>query len=109
MSSAPQSESAESRQPVTEARYDAAYLNNPEVAYPPLSKRMREEGRVMLRVFVSADGRAEKVEISQSSGSPRLDRAASSSVSRWRFVPARQGEQNVASWVLVPVIFKLEG
>lgn len=92
-----------------EPRYDAAYLNNPDVAYPALSKRMREEGQVMLRVFVSADGRAEKVEISKSSGSPRLDKAASAAVSNWRFVPAKKGERNVASWVLVPVVFKLEG
>ncbi|MDX5362784.1 MAG: energy transducer TonB [Pseudazoarcus pumilus] len=63
----------------------------------------------MLRVFVSAEGRAQKVEISESSGSPRLDRAASASVAGWRFVPAKKGERNVASWVLVPVVFKLEG
>jgi protein TonB len=109
VSAAQRSEPAESAQPATDPQYDAAYLNNPQVSYPALSKRMREEGRVMLRVFVSAEGRANQVEISESSGSPRLDRAASSSVARWRFVPARQGERNIASWVLVPVIFKLEG
>lgn len=108
-STAPRSQPADSDQPVLEPRYDAAYLNNPDVRYPALSRRMREEGSVMLRVFVSADGRAEKVEVSRSSGSPRLDKAASTSVSGWRFVPARKGERNVASWVLVPVVFKLEG
>jgi periplasmic protein TonB len=108
-STAPRSQPAESEQPVQEPRYDAAYLNNPDVQYPALSRRMREEGSVMLRVFVNAEGRAEKVEVSRSSGSPRLDKAASSSVSTWRFVPARKGERNVASWVLVPVVFKLEG
>lgn len=100
---------ADENQPVIEPRHDADYLNNPNVAYPSISRRMREEGSVMLRVFVSADGRAEKVEVSKSSGSSRLDQAASSSVARWRFVPAKQGQRNIASWVLVPVVFKLEG
>jgi protein TonB len=27
----------------------------------------------------------------------------------WRFVPARHGTDPVESWVLVPVVFRLEG
>jgi protein TonB len=30
-------------------------------------------------------------------------------VRRWKFVPARQGERPVAAWVLVPILFRLEG
>lgn len=95
--------------PITAPRFDAAYLNNPTPPYPPLSRRMREEGTVMLRVFVGSDGRPERIELSASSGSSRLDAAAQTAVSRWRFVPARQGDREIASWVVVPVIFKLEG
>lgn len=95
--------------PITAARFDAAYLNNPRPPYPPVSRRMREEGTVMLRVFVGTDGRPERIELSESSGSGRLDAAAQTAVSRWRFVPARQGDREIASWVVVPVIFKLEG
>lgn len=94
---------------LTEARFDADYLNNPAPAYPALSRRMREEGRVMLRVRVSAGGQPEQVELSASSGSGRLDNAAREAVRRWRFVPAKRGGQAVESWVLVPVVFKLEG
>ncbi|PKO55172.1 MAG: energy transducer TonB, partial [Betaproteobacteria bacterium HGW-Betaproteobacteria-21] len=43
------------------------------------------------------------------SGSERLDEAARNAVSRWRFVPARQGERAIEASVLVPIIFKLEG
>ncbi|AWI79658.1 energy transducer TonB [Parazoarcus communis] len=95
--------------PVTLARFDADYLNNPAPAYPQLSRRMREEGKVLLRVVVSADGTPRLVEISQGSGSERLDKAARSAVERWRFVPARQGERAIEAAVLVPIIFKLEG
>lgn len=94
---------------VTAARFDADYLNNPPPAYPPLSRRMREEGRVMLRVRVSAEGLPAEIELSASSGSGRLDRAATDAVRRWRFVPARQGDRALAAWVLVPIVFKLEG
>lgn len=93
----------------TAARFDADYLNNPPPAYPPLSRRMREEGRVMLRVRVSPEGLPAEIELSASSGSARLDRAALDGVQRWRFVPARQGGRAIEAWVLVPIVFKLEG
>ncbi|NMG65779.1 TonB family protein [Azoarcus indigens] len=95
--------------PVTAARFDADYLNNPAPSYPPLSRRMREEGRVMLRVLVSPEGLPAKIELSKSSGSERLDNAARDAVTRWRFVAAKQGDQPIEAWVLVPIVFNLEG
>lgn len=73
------------------------------------SRRMREHGQVLLRVFVTRDGRPGKVELFESSGYPRLDRAAEAGVARWRFVPAHRGENDVDSWIVVPIVFKLEG
>lgn len=90
-------------------RFDAAYLNNPRPEYPRVSKRMGEHGKVMLRVYVSASGAPEKVEVRTSSGSPRLDQAARQAVEQWKFVPARQGDEPVAAWVIVPITFVLEG
>lgn len=89
-------------------RFDAAYLQNPPPVYPALARRLGEQGRVLLRVRVSAEGAADRVELNASSGSPRLDGAALETVRRWRFVPARQGEQPIAAWVLVPISFSLE-
>ncbi|AYH45432.1 energy transducer TonB [Azoarcus sp. DN11] len=94
---------------VVAARFDAAYLNNPAPAYPPLSRRLREEGKVMLRVQVTAEGLPAQVDLAESSGSARLDSAAREAVQRWRFVPAKQGGQAVAAAVIVPIVFKLEG
>jgi protein TonB len=91
-----------------EARFDAAYLRNPKPLYPPMSKKLREEGKVMLRVYVLANGSAGKVEIKQSSGSARLDEAARSAVTQWRFVPARRRNEAVDAWVVVPISFNLE-
>jgi len=92
----------------SQARFDADYLRNPAPPYPPISRRMREEGKVTLRVLVTPQGAAESVEVKNSSGSARLDEAALRTVRQWKFIPARRGETPVQSWVLVPVIFKLE-
>ena len=88
-------------------RFDAAYLDNPAPAYPPLARRMGNQGRVLLRVEVNPQGRAEHVLVRNSSGFPRLDDAAVDTVRQWHFVPARQGELAVSAWVLVPVVFTL--
>jgi protein TonB len=89
-------------------RFDAAYLDNPAPNYPPLSRRAREEGKVVLKVFVEASGLAAKLEVHSSSGFDRLDRSALSAVARWKFVPAKQGTEAVAAWVLVPIVFSLK-
>ncbi len=94
--------------PTTPPNFNAAYLDNPPPIYPTLSRRNGEQGRVLLRVLVTAGGTAEKVELHTSSHWPRLDQVAQETVRRWRFVPARQGDQTVAAWVLVPITFTLE-
>lgn len=93
--------------PVVQPRFDAAYLDNPRPPYPSVSRRMGEEGEVRLRVQVDPAGLAQQVEIQQGSGYPRLDQAALETVRQWRFVPARQGDQPVAAWVIVPIQFTL--
>lgn len=95
--------------PITPPRFNADYLRNPAPSYPPLARRMGEQGKVVLRVLVSVEGIAERVELKSSSGSPRLDHSALVTVKGWRFIPARQGDQKLAAWVLVPIVFTLEG
>jgi len=111
-------QSAPPRQPVAAAaalapaippNFNADYLDNPPPAYPPLARRMGEQGKVILRVLVNAKGSADKVELKTSSGSHRLDEAALETVKHWRFVPAKQGDQPVAAWVLIPITFTLKG
>lgn len=94
--------------PVALPQFNAAYLENPPPSYPPQSKRRHEEGTVLLRVYVSASGLPEKIELNMSSGWPRLDQAALDTVRNWRFVPANQGGKPVTAWVNVPINFSLE-
>ena len=95
--------------PIIPPNYNADYLHNPPPAYPPVARRLGEQGRVLLRVLVTADGEADQVEVRTSSGSPRLDAVALETVRRWKFLPARQGDRPLAAWVLVPISFRLEG
>jgi protein TonB len=105
---APPSNAVTAPQPApSQPRFDADYLNNPVPRYPPLSRRLREEGVVMLRVYVLPSGLPDAVELKRSSGSARLDESALSAVRQWRFVPARSGDVAVAAWVVVPIAFSL--
>lgn len=90
-------------------RFGAAYLHNPPPRYPPISRRLGEQGRVMLRVLVSAEGTAESVEIERSSGFDRLDRAAVEAVRTWQFIPAKRDKQPISAHVIVPIQFTLNG
>jgi len=94
---------------VTAPIFAADYLDNPAPYYPVLARRAGEQGRVVLRVLVGPAGRADEVEIRTSSGHPRLDESARDTVRRWRFVPAKRGDEPVPAWVLIPVSFRLEG
>jgi len=109
VAAAPAAPSVAPAPPIIPPNFNADYLLNPPPPYPQQSRRLGEQGRVMLRVLVSADGQAEQVEVRTSSGSPRLDSSALETVRRWKFVPARQGDRRVAAWVLVPISFRLEG
>lgn len=65
---------------------DAATSREPE--YPPVSRRLGEQGTVVLEVMVDASGRAVEAKIVQSSGFARLDDAAVAGVKeRYRFAP----------------------
>jgi len=93
---------------ITPAQFDAAYLQNPKPVYPSLSRRMGEQGNVLLLVHVGENGQSESVKLKSSSGFSRLDDAAVKAVSGWRFIAAKQGGRLIASWVNVPVKFVLE-
>jgi protein TonB len=76
--------------------------------YPPGALRRGEQGRVMLRVNVSADGTPLDVALLETSGHSSLDSAALSAVRQWRFVPAMQGGTPVSAVAEVPVRFRLD-
>ena len=87
------------------ARPQGGYQVRP--TYPAAPRRLGIQGTTMLRVHVLADGRIGDVLVERSAGHPDLDQAATDAVRRWRFEPARRGDDAVAMWVLLPVEFRL--
>ena len=87
----------------------AAYLNNPAPAYPAMSRRLGEAGRVIVRVLIGPDGHARDARIHDSSGFDRLDRLALETArDRWRYVPGTRNGVPEAMWFDVPFNFVLE-
>jgi len=72
-----------------------------------MSKRLNEQGTVILRVLVKSDGTAGHIEVKSSSGFPRLDQAAIDAVKKWRFNPATSDGKSIEEWYQVPIPFKL--
>jgi protein TonB len=93
---------------VSAARFNVAYLNNPEPKYPSLSRRLGEQGKVLLRVKVTAEGLPVAVDLEKSSNFERLDEAACQVVARWRFIPAKRGDEAIEATVIVPIVFRLD-
>lgn len=87
---------------------DADYLSNPKPSYPPMSKRMGEQGKAIIRVLIGVDGLPQKAELRQSSGFERLDQSALATVMKWRYVPGKRDGIPEAMWFSVPISFVLE-
>lgn len=78
------------------------------VPYPRLAQRRGQEGTVWLRVQVGIQGRVTDIEVSISTGFPRLDQAALAAVRSWAFQPALRDGQPEVSYVKIPVRFQLD-
>lgn len=87
---------------------DADYLRNPKPAYPPLSKRLNEQGTVVHSVLIGADGQPVSARLVKSSGFDRLDKAAYEAVMQWRYVPGKRQGVPEAMTFNVPIKWVLE-
>jgi len=93
--------------PTDAAPSPLAYLTRTPVKYPREALQRHEQGTVILRVLVGADGKPQSVEIEKSSGSRSLDQAARAAVERWTFQPGTLNGVRSALWALVPIAFDL--
>lgn len=75
-------------------------------SYPVELAKAGVEGRVILRVTVGADGRAEHVRVETSSGNAVLDESARSQALGWRFPNEGKDDEPGSRQVLVPVDFR---
>lgn len=84
---------------------DVAYVEPPQPRYPPESRRHGEEGVVILRVLINELGRAARVDIEQSSGHERLDKAAMAAVQRALFRPYVENGVARTALAVIPIEF----
>lgn len=80
---------------------------NRKPEYPAAALRNGWEGRVLLKLQVAAKGHVEDVVVLRTSGFASLDNAAREAVETWRFLPAQQNGEAIATTVEQPIIFQL--
>ncbi len=80
---------------------------NAQPRYPLHARKRGYEGRTVVRVAVSEDGKVAATKIAQSSGYKVLDVAAREAVAAWQFKPATRGGYPVTGRIDVPVEFRL--
>jgi protein TonB len=83
------------------------YVREPAPRYPPQSRKLREQGLVILRVLIDERGAACSIEVETSSGHARLDHAAQEAVARAEFRPYMEGGSPRRAVVLIPIEFSL--
>ena len=93
--------------PRTISASQLGFLVPPNPIYPARSRKVGEQGTVMVRVLVDVAGRPSQVSLQTSSGHPPLDESAVSAVRAAQFRPYAEGGMAQAVWVLVPINFVL--
>ena len=89
---------------------DPRYKRRFQPDYPPTSRRLGEEGSVIVQVLVDPEGKVSDGKIQKSSGFPRLDEAAlKHALGAWRFTPGTEDGKPVSVWHSVKVTFRIEG
>ncbi|WP_216186229.1 energy transducer TonB [Polynucleobacter sp. MWH-HuK1] len=84
-------------------------LHNPKPSYPLLSRKLREQGLVMIKLCVNQGGFVDEASVSRSSGFQGLDQSALATLSQWRFLPLSSALYQSSQCFQAPVHFSLEG
>jgi protein TonB len=84
-------------------------LHNPKPSYPLLSRKLREQGVVMIRLCVNQAGFVDEASVSRSSGFQSLDKSALATLSQWRFRPLPSAISQSSQCYQAPIHFSLEG
>lgn len=76
--------------------------------YPAASKRMEEEGTVVVNFLIDIDGKVIDSKIERSSGSPRLDQAARAALGKCKFKPGTVDGTPEQSWASIKYTWRIE-
>lgn len=79
-----------------------------DACYPSASRRLNEEGRVLIQLRVDASGRVAAWNVVERSGFARLDAAADCVVRRLEFNAGRRDGAAVEASAMLPIVFRLD-
>jgi protein TonB len=77
--------------------------------YPYSARRRGINGEVVVRFLVDTSGRVNKLTIVRAQPKGIFEQAVEQSINRWRFKPGYFQGRPVATWVVLPIRFKLSG
>jgi protein TonB len=86
--------------------FDRALLAS-RIAYPPLAKRQRKEGLVVVRLFIAANGLVERIIVEEDPGYGLAD-AAITAFTSFKASPALYNDEAVAVTLRYPIRFTLQ-
>lgn len=78
-----------------------------KIVYPEEARKAGKEGKVFVRAYVNVKGEIEKVKIEKSDNNI-FDKAAITAVKNTKFNPGIKDKKPVASWITIPINFKLK-
>lgn len=105
---APKAPPAPPASPVALAATDLRYTVPPAQVYPRTSVRLGEQGTVLVRLVVDAQGLPTQVSLHKSSGHVRLDDQALQALRAARFAPYTRNGQALAWTAIAPLEYSLE-
>lgn len=92
-----------------QASADLDYNSQRQPHYPQDAIMNRQQGLVVLRVLVGADGTPARIEVEPAThAAPSLVKAAAEAAAQWRFNPALEAGRPIAGYARVPVQFSLD-
>jgi len=77
------------------------------IVYPRLAWTDRDEGTVIINVYVRTSGKPEQVKLVKSSGHGELDTAALQQAWNWHYLPAIRNGETVEDWAAVRVPYTM--
>ena len=87
---------------------DTDWIRIPQLDYPLASKRLREQGVVLVRALIDTRGVPKQVVLQRSSGHARLDQAALRAALEARVRPRTENGVPFEFWIAMPLAFELE-
>lgn len=88
---------------------DTIFENQPKPRYPVVSKKLGEEGTVIVRGCIEENGSIRNAVVINGSGYKRLDAEAIETVRKWTFSGSNQKDKKIMSCYKIPIKFVLEG